>query len=333
MCAVKIALITPAPPRSLNGNRTTAVRWTRFLRAAGHRVSLATEWDGRPADLMLALHARRSFASMRAFRDAYPARALVLALTGTDIYRDIHDNADAALALEWATRLIVLQDQAPRELAAHLWPKVDVVYQSARALAAPTPYRTYFEISLLAHLRAEKDPLCGAHAMQFLPADSRVRLRHYGTVLDEALASEARALMLEQPRYRWLGPLPHAAARRRLARSHALLLSSRMEGGANVASEAIAQGVVILASKIPGNVGMCGADYEGYYILSDARALADLITRVEREPRFFARLREQIVARQPLVTVAAERRALLRAIESAHAATVSTDSVDNSVSS
>ena len=294
---------------------------------------LATEWDGRAVDLMLALHARRSFASMRAFRQAYPARPLVLALTGTDVYRDIHDNADAARALEWATRLIVLQDQAPRELASHLHGKVDIVYQSARALPAREPYRSRFEISLLAHLRAEKDPLCGARAMQFLPSNSRVRLRHYGTELDAALAREAQALMREPARYRWLGPLPHAAARRRLARSHALLLSSLMEGGANVASEAIAQGIVILASDIRGNIGMCGADYQGYYPVGDARALAQLITRAENEPAFFARLREQIIARQPLVTAQAERDALLKVITAAFTDTVSTDSVDNSVSS
>ncbi|MHB8915994.1 MAG: selenoneine biosynthesis selenosugar synthase SenB, partial [Thiobacillus sp.] len=59
-----VLLITPYPPTARNGNAHTALRWARFLRSAGHRVEVTVEWDGHPADLMIALHARRSYAAI-----------------------------------------------------------------------------------------------------------------------------------------------------------------------------------------------------------------------------------------------------------------------------
>ena len=90
---MKIALVTPAGPGTRNGNRHTALRWAAFLRAAGHRVHVTTQWQPEnPADAMLALHARRSHASIKAFAGVKP---LIVALTGTDVYRDIHDSPQA----------------------------------------------------------------------------------------------------------------------------------------------------------------------------------------------------------------------------------------------
>src|SRR4051812_48415052 len=104
---MRIALVTPAGPGTRNGNRHTALRWAAFLRAAGHRVDISVAWrpDER-TDAMLALHARRSHASIKAFPDH---KLLVLALTGTDIYRDIRDSEDAQESLRLAHRFIVLQ--------------------------------------------------------------------------------------------------------------------------------------------------------------------------------------------------------------------------------
>ena len=125
---MKIALVTPAGPGTRNGNRHTALRWAAFLRKAGHRVDISVQWPGAPADAMLALHARRSHASIKAFPRDKP---LVVALTGTDIYRDIQDSPDARESLELASRLIVLQPKAAAELAL----AAEVVGDAARALA------------------------------------------------------------------------------------------------------------------------------------------------------------------------------------------------------
>jgi hypothetical protein len=67
-----------------------------------------------------------------------------------------------------------------------------------------------------------------------------------------------------------------------------------------------------LASRIPGNVGMLGSGYAGYFESGDARALAKLLRRTLDDRRFLARLRAQCGARRPLFAPAAEARAVRR---------------------
>jgi hypothetical protein len=64
---VKIALITPAPAQVHTGNRTTANRWARLLGELGHHVNVASDWNGEECDLLIALHARRSFQPFNVF--------------------------------------------------------------------------------------------------------------------------------------------------------------------------------------------------------------------------------------------------------------------------
>ncbi|MDQ2989186.1 MAG: glycosyltransferase, partial [Pseudomonadota bacterium] len=117
------------------------------------------------------------------------------------------------------------------------------------------------------------------------------------------------------PRYRWLGNLAHGVTRQRLRRSHAMVIASRMEGGANVIIEAVTCGVPVLASDISGNRGMLGADYDGYFPLGDAAALARLIDRSIDDEAFCQRLRAQCAARAALFAPAAEQAALLGLVD------------------
>jgi len=307
---MKIALITPAAANSRYGNRNTAVRWAQLLRELGHQVGVQQHWNGRSADVLLALHARRSHDSIVRFAERYPERPLLLALTGTDLYRDIHTDANAQESLELATRMVVLQDMGLRELPPRLRRKTQVIYQSCETILRQPPLKSCFEIVISGHLREEKDPFCGAAAMKYLPAGSRIRLTHIGGARDPALAAEARRWMKREPRYVWLGELarPHALAT--LARARAMLLSSRMEGGANVISEALTARVPVIASKISGNVGMLGRGYRGYYPVSDARALAKLLHRIETNAEFLTALRTQCAGRRKLISVAQEKRGL-----------------------
>ncbi len=97
-----------------------------------------------------------------------------------------------------------------------------------------------------------------------------------------------------------------------------MVISSRMEGGANVVGEAVVAGVPILASRIPGNVGLLGRSYPGYFELGQTRELTRLLLRAETEPDFLARLRNHIRRRQPLFAPAREKRAwrsLLRELQ------------------
>lgn len=304
---MKIALITPAAATSRYGNRNTAVRWAELLRELGHQVTVQERWNGRSADLLLALHARRSHDSVVRFSERHPEKPVILALTGTDLYRDIRDNANAQESMELATRMIVLQDMGLRELAPPLRRKTRVIYQSCEAIARQPAIRSCFEIIISGHLRTEKDPFCGAEALAHLPVSSRIRITQIGGARETALAGEARAWMKREPRYLWLGELRRPNALATLARGRAMLISSRMEGGANVVSEALMAWVPVIASRIPGNIGMLGKDYAGYYPAGNARALARLLRRLETDPDLLKTLRGQCAGRRKLISRGQER--------------------------
>ena len=303
---MRIALVTPAGPGRRNGNRHTALRWAAFLRAAGHRVSVSTEAVSSGADVMLALHARRSHASIASFPRG---KALVVTLTGTDVYRDIRTSKQAQESLELAHRLIVLQPKAAEELPARLRRKVRVVVQGSATGLRQRPVKRKFRVCVIGHLREEKDPLRTLAALEFLPKEIPLEVVQLGAALDPALVPRTK-----DPRYRWLGSLPHARALRWLASSHAMVISSRMEGGANVVCEALRVGVPVLASRIPGNVGLLGAGYGGYFRVEDERALGRLLVRAATDRAFYRGLKQQIARLRPMVAPQAEARALLAAM-------------------
>jgi len=289
---MKIVLITPDGPTSRTGNKVAASRWAAILRRLGHRVHMAATWDGRPADLMVAVHAWRSAAAITRFKAAYPDRSVVLQLSGTDIYQYLKSDPVPTLqAMRSADRLVVLNDRAWRTLPKDLRPRVSVIFQSARPLGSQRrPSRRDVVVSVIGHLRDVKDPLRAAEAARMLPPDSRVRIEQIGRPYTREWEARAQAEMAANPRYHWRGDVPAGAVRRLLARSHAMVISSLSEGGANVVSEAAMAGVAILASRIDGNVGLLGRDYPGYFAVGDTGTLARLLRRIEREPDFVARL-------------------------------------------
>src|SRR2546430_1966055 len=164
---MRIALVTPAGPGMRNGNRHTALRWAAFLRGAGHRVEVSVQWSPDPRiEAMLALHARRSYPSIKTFSSD---KLLVVALTGTDVYRDIHESAEARESLELAHRLIVLQPKAIEEIPQSLRRKVKVVVQSSSTRLRHAPVKGKFRLCVIGHLRAEKDPMRTFAALSHLP--------------------------------------------------------------------------------------------------------------------------------------------------------------------
>jgi len=309
---VKIAIITPAAAGSRTGNRHTAQRWATMLRAAGHKVSVASEWDAAPADVLFALHARRSHASVLRYRQAHPEGNLVVVLTGTDLYRDIRYDSGAQLSMKLAQRLVVLQDEGLRELPRQFRAKTRVIYQSAQVKTRAIAPKKIFRVCVLGHLREEKDPFRAALALQLIPPEEKIELLHLGKAMSPALAAQAKTLMVHEPRYRSLGSLPHWRALRWLCRSHLMVISSHMEGGANAIAEAVCAGVPVLASAIPGNVGMLGSDYPGYYPPGDEKALARLLIKAMRHQAYYQSLKRGIAARRHLFRPQSEQASLVR---------------------
>lgn len=305
---MNIVLITPEGPTSRTGNRVAASRWARILRGLGHKVRIAADYDGSPADLMVAIHAWRSAAAIERYKAKFPDRPVVLQLSGTDIYQYIDtDPVPTRRSMELADRLVGLNDLVGRVVPRRLRSRLSIIHQSATALPhRRRPSTRAVVVSVIGHLRDVKDPLRAAEAARLLPATSRVRIEQVGRAYTPEWAVRAEAEMEANPRYLWRGDVPAAAVRALLARSHAMVISSLSEGGANVISEAVVAGVPVLASRIDGNVGLLGADYPGYFPVGDSKALARVIQRLEREPQFVASLRKALARRVPLFRPARE---------------------------
>jgi putative glycosyltransferase (TIGR04348 family) len=317
MPRLQIEIITPYSADANNGNWRTAARWMRLLRGSCN-VILQSDWrPGRhaaSADCLIALHAGRSHAAIREWRERFTDRPLIVVLTGTDLYRDLPDNEQARESVRYADRLIVLQEDALRFIDKAQRGKARVVYQSARTLMPAEKARSRLNCILVGHLRPEKDPQTAIDAWRRLPAGEQTYLLHVGAALDRELGNLARAYARQEPRYCWVGAMPHAWTRQAIKRAHLLILPSKMEGGANVVVEAVSAGTPVLGSRISGNVGMLGADYAGYFPTGNAAALAALLLQCRHDPSFYNRLARQCRRRSALFHPARERSALLKVI-------------------
>ena len=306
---MKIVLITPALPRSRSGNRATATRWKNILTELGHRVDVKVDFAGGRYDAMIALHAWRSAASIRRFHTQFPGCPLIVALTGTDIYKFIRSSPQSTLySIRAADQLVTLHDLAALAIPEEYRDKVSVIHQSAKpVMRKPARRKSSFNVCVIGHLREEKDPLRAAYAARRLPAESRIRIRQYGRAHTPVWAERAEQEMRGNPRYRWFGEVPHWQVRRVYATADVMVLSSRMEGGANVISEACVAGLPVIASDIAGSVGLLGEGYPGYYATGDTRELRDLLLRAEADRTWLGKLQTACQGKAGLFSYAREK--------------------------
>ena len=311
---MKIGIVTPAPPGSRYGNRVTALRYARILRRLGHSVRIKEAYAGESWDLLIALHAGRSHASINRFHRQHLNLPIVVVLTGTDLYRDLAGSRFAQRSVEVATRIVVLQPKALEQLSPRLRAKTRVIFQSVtppssasgdermrhefseapaseRGVMFSLSRRT-FDVCVIGHLRPVKDPFRAAMAARLLPASSCLRVIQVGSAMSKPAQDRARSEMKTNPRYRWLGEQPASRVWKVIRQSRLCVLSSRMEGGANALGESVVAGTPVLASRIAGSVGILGGRYQGYFEVGDTQELVRLMTRAETDHAFLVKLQE-----------------------------------------
>lgn len=319
---MNIILITPAPPGSRAGNRATAERWGQLLENAGHLVSIVTEYHGESCDLFIALHAWRSHEAVVRCRAQHPNTPLIVVLTGTDIYDHQHRFPDVThQSMALADCLIGLHHRVGQDIPDRFTYKLTTVLQSADEPAKAAASRPKgVDICVIGHLRDEKDPLRAAFAARQLPESSAIRVINAGRAHTPEWEHQALAEQLANPRFQWLGEVDKSAIQELMNRSQAMVISSVMEGGANVVSEACRAGLPVIASDISGNIGLLGDDYPGYFPVGNDTDLARMLQQLEKSPDFLGELEARVRALSGSFTPQAEQASLLAAIERAIAA-------------
>jgi putative glycosyltransferase (TIGR04348 family) len=310
-----VVIVSPALASANNGNWQTAKRYANIL-SKRFSVRILQEWDGdRTDDVLIALHARRSYPSIAAWHAARGSKGLVVVLTGTDLYRDIQQDPQAQQSLRWAARLVVLQTEGLAELTTGLRDKAQVLFQSTTTRKTLPKSKRRIRAVMVGHLRSEKSPQTFFEAAAVLATHHDIVLCHLGGEHDLALAQQAHQTAARYPNYQFLGARSHEQTRRYIQRSDVLVHASVMEGGAHVIMEALCSGVPVLASRIPGNIGMLGDDYAGFFTVGDAHALASLLLKFRTEPAFVAQLQGQCAVRAPLFDPARECSGLITIVQ------------------
>lgn len=260
-------------------------------------------------DVLITLHAGRSADLAKRFREAYPDKSIIVAITGTDIHVEMKKSARVERCLRLADRIVMLEPEGKKLLASDLKKKVEVVFQSASPLVKkPKQLTRFFEVSIVGHLRPVKDPFRVAEAVKLLPKESRIRAVQFGKALEPGMKRLATKETLENRRYRWLGAVSHYEAQKRMVRSHLTVLTSKVEGAPSSISEALVNDVPILATRITAMIGMLGADHPGLFDVGDTQGLAQLMLRAEQSKSFYASLIAAGKKRKQLFKPAAEMK-------------------------
>lgn len=303
---MKVIIASPYATDSLNGNTVTARRIASLLKSAGHLVELqqsseVTAGDIRDADVMIALHAKKSAGAAEVFRSVHAERKLIIFMTGTDLYVDLPSGCPECLSsMGSADALVVSQVASIESVPQEFREKSHVVYKSIELPEINDDIASEPGLfTVVGHLRAVKQPFMAVQALGLIEADySAVKVKSLGAEFDAGSAEAAREYESKDSRYEWLGRCEHDEAIAWMRRSVATINSSLSEGGANSVGESIMLGIPVLASDIEGNRGMLGNDYSGYFPVDDPQSLADLMTQVAAGGEFLTKLKSEVLGRQ-----------------------------------
>lgn len=292
---------SPYAESTSQGNTVTAARMERVFCDSGYRVTHSQkEYRGEPADVMVALNARKSAKAIARFRYLHPDSKLIVVLTGTDIN---HPDAEIESSPTWRSMeisdvLVLLHDASQAAVPQQFQHKCSTIYPSVTlpSKIEHTPRHDDFTIVMAGNMREEKNPELAIKASAKLPDGLKIHV--YGE-FDEAGSDP----IIKH------GVVAHGEVLTVMSEAHVLLNTSVHEGGANAICEAITMGLPVIASKIRGNIGMLGDDYLGFFPSGDARALVEILLRSSSDKAFYSTLKSQLVGRAPLFTYAAESKA------------------------
>lgn len=321
---MKIALITPAPPRTDLGHDVTGRRWQTTLQDLGHEVDLGYNYgegeyiyeEEGDHDVLIALGAANSGPAIEFFDEFFPDKPLIVAATGRDAYRRLPSDTDVHYNLERADAIVCFEQQAAGELTGDFGDTLYIIPPSFGALEEdrkarqtedghqvpmadqPEAEANNFWVAVLAHLNDDNDPLRAAKAAAGLPDESRIFINHVGRAEASDWEQQARRESQENSRYDWRGEVPRSEALAVLGGSDLLVTSAALASGPNTIVEAIGMGTPPLVSDIPGHVGLLGEEYPGLFKPGDTEALTSMMRRVERDNRFRRELGQALLERQ-----------------------------------
>ncbi|MDX1669713.1 MAG: glycosyltransferase family 4 protein, partial [Limnobacter sp.] len=255
-----------------------------------------------------------AWADHHAANDRAPGLAVVL--SGTDLYCDLPNDPQALKSLKLASHLVVLQELGIQALPQAFRPKAQIIHQccDVQVPDGPKPVRENFQVIQVGHMREVKDPFTFMQAARLLNMESQVQWLHLGRCLDEQYLPLIRETQAINPGYTWVDSVAHDAAVGLIAQSDLLVHSSIAEGSPHVVIEAMALGTPVLASRVDGNVGTLGIDYEGYFPVQDVHALAAKVKALYAEWQsqppggLLSRLTDQVKNRALLFTQQEESR-------------------------
>ena len=293
---MEIAVFSPYSLTSPKGNTITAERLVSLLVNLGcSAVAVDDSVAVGTPDVLIALHATRSLCVSREYKSQRRDGQLWVYLTGTDVYVADQSSADLVEALSMADVIMVSQSAIVQSLAAEFRDKCAVIPASVSLPELPQVFDSNHSDStkfgFVGHLREVKNPFLMNRAMQFCSGD--LTAVTMGATLEPVFKEQVEEWQQRDPRFRYLGNVPHAEALARLSQLDYSINSSFSEGGANAVAESIVLGTPVLASRIEGNLGLLGEEYIGYFECDNARSLADLMARVMQDPSFARKLQQQ----------------------------------------
>jgi len=309
MTPKRLFIHVPAARGFVRGNWVTALRWERVIRQLGHQVTTVAceEFHANlldQCDGVIALHAQKSAAVIEVTKRRHPGLPLVVTITGTDLHVDLPAGGDAGQrvlqSLDHADRIVLLEPMGAALIPQPMHHKLAVIFQSAEPVEVPQPSPPdTFRVSLVGHLRTEKDPLLIGEATRLLPASSKIEVFHLGAALTTAWERQAQAENASNPRYNWLGGVSHTHALTCMAGSDLNVLTSRVEGAPTVISEAVVNEIPVLATRICATQGMLGTSYPGLFPVGDARELSRLLSQAEINPNYYQSLKQAVIKLKP----------------------------------